>query len=265
MSEPSDETHTASILPGAEPISIVGGATGVLVIHGFTSSPHAMKTVASALGDAGFTVEAPLLPGHGTELAEMLTTDWSDWSTAADEAYAALAARTERVFVAGLSMGGTITLWLAEQHSEVAGIILVNPACPPPGSGAEVLAGLEAMIDAGETLMDAIGSDIADPDASELAYGQTPLAPLVSLFRNGEDVAAAIGSIECPALLLTSPQDHVVPTEHGDYVAENLGGDVERVSLERSYHVATMDFDKDLIAERAVAFVQAQVEAGTSV
>jgi carboxylesterase len=259
MTEPSDETPTADILPGAEPLSIAGDDTGVLVVHGFTGNPQSMRGLAEAFGAAGFTVELPLLPGHGTELAEMLTTDWSDWSAAADAAYKDLAARTERVFVAGLSMGGALTLWLAEQHPEIAGIVLVNPACPAPGSGAELLVGLEAMVDAGTELMDAIGSDIADPDQSELAYGQTPLRPLVSLLRNAEQVAESVGSIECPALLLTSPQDHVVPPEQGDYVAANYGGELERVSLERSYHVATLDYDKDLIVERAVAFVRTQV------
>jgi carboxylesterase len=259
MTEPSDATSSATVLPGAEPMSIEGDDTGVLVVHGFTGNPQSMKGLADAFGEAGFTVELPLLPGHGTELAEMLTTDWSDWSTAIDQAYTDLAARTERVFVAGLSMGGTLSLWLAEQHPEIAGIVLVNPACPAPGSGEELLAGLDAMIEAGQELMDAIGSDIADPDQGELAYGQTPLRPLVSLFRNAEEVAKEIGAISCPALLLTSPQDHVVPPEQGDYVAENYGGELERVSLERSYHVATLDYDKDLIFERAVEFVRSQV------
>jgi carboxylesterase len=256
MTDQTDDVPTAEILPGAEPMSIAGDATGVLVVHGFTGNPQSMRGLAEAFGAAGFTVELPLLPGHGTELAQMLTTDWSDWSGAIDAAYADLAARTDRVFVAGLSMGGTLSLWLAEQHPEIAGIVLVNPACPPPGSGAELLAGLQAMVDAGTELMDGIGSDIADPDQGELAYGQTPLRPLISLFSNAEDVASGIGAIECPALLLTSPQDHVVAPEHGDYVAENYGGELERVSLERSYHVATLDHDRDLIEERAVAFVQ---------
>ena len=256
MTDSTEDTPTAEILPGAEPMSIAGDSTGVLVVHGFTGNPQSMRGLAQAFGDAGFTVELPLLPGHGTELADMLDTDWSDWSGAVDEAYADLAARTDKVFVAGLSMGGTLTLWLAQQHPETAGLVLVNPACPPPGSTAEMVAGLQSMVDAGETLMDGIGSDVADPDQSELAYGQTPIAPLVSLLTNGEEVAKEIGSIECPALLLTAPQDHVVAPEQGDYLAEHYGGAIERVSLDRSYHVATIDYDKELIFERSVEFVR---------
>lgn len=260
MTDAPDATPPAEILPGAEPLSIAGDDTGVLVVHGFTGNPQSMRGLAEAFGAAGFTVELPLLPGHGTELAHMLTTDWDDWSTAVDAAYSDLAGRTERVFVAGLSMGGTLTLWLAEQHPEVAGLVLVNPACPIPGTSGEMLALLDSMVEAGQQLMDGIGSDIADPDVGELAYGQTPIAPLVSLLRNGEEVARGIGSIASPALLLTSPQDHVVAPEQGDHIAEHYGGPLERVSLDRSYHVATLDYDKDLINERAVEFVRAVVE-----
>lgn len=261
MSAPNDPAR-AEILPGAEPLSIEGGDTGVLVVHGFTGNPQSMRGLATAFGDAGFTVELPLLPGHGTELAQMLATDWADWSAAVESAYQELAARTERIVVAGLSMGGTLTLWLAQQHPEIAGIVLINPACPIPGQNAENIAALEAVLAAGDQLMDGIGSDIADPDASELAYGQTPVAPLLSLVRNGEEVARGIGSITCPALLLTSPQDHVVDPSHGDHVAAHYGGPLERVSLDRSYHVATLDYDKDLIIERAVAFVRELLPVG---
>ena len=55
-------------------------------------------------------------------------------------------------------------------------------------------------------------------------------------------------------LLCTSPNDHVVDPGNSDYLAEKVSGPVERVTLERSYHVATQDYDKDLIIERAVAF-----------
>lgn len=250
------EVPVAEILPGAEPMSVPGGPAGALVVHGFTGNPQSMRGLARAFADAGFTVELPLLPGHGTSLGHMLTTSWDDWSAAADAAYADLAARCESVVVAGLSMGGTLTLWLAERHPEIAGIVLVNPACPAPGSGAELIAGLEAMADAGQTLMDGVGNDIADPDATELAYAQVPVRPLVSLMRAGEEVAGRLGEITCPILLMNSPQDHVVPPDNADYVAEHAGGEVERVTLERSYHVATLDHDKGLIEEQAVAFAR---------
>src|SRR6202034_1981733 len=88
---------TAPILPGAEPYSAVGDTRGVLVLHGFTGNPHSVRGLAQALADAGSTVELPLLPGHGTDVADMVPTRWEDWAAAADTAYIALAARCASV------------------------------------------------------------------------------------------------------------------------------------------------------------------------
>lgn len=246
---------TAPIQPGAEPWSHAGGPTGALCLHGFTGNPQSMRPVADALGDAGFTVELPLLPGHGTAVEDMLDVGWKDWTDAVDTAYTQLAARCEQVVVAGLSMGGGLTLWLAAQHPEIAGIICINPAVQPPDP--DMLAMVRSMVDSGErTFQGGIGADIADPDVTELAYGSTPLQPLLSLADGLGDLVPQLGSIRCPLLLLSSRQDHVVDPVQGDFLAQAVAGPVERVHLERSYHVATLDYDRDLVIERSVAFAR---------
>src|SRR5437762_8177816 len=99
------------LMEGAEPFSAVGGPVGVLVCHGFTGNPQSMRGLAEAFAAAGFSVELPLWPGHGTSIDDMLTTGWPDWSAAAEAAYADLASRCGKVVVAGLSMGGTLATW----------------------------------------------------------------------------------------------------------------------------------------------------------
>jgi carboxylesterase len=111
------------------------------------------------------------------------------------------------------------------------------------------------MVDDGETSLPGIGSDIADPDAVESAYPGMPLVPLLSMMAGVREVQENLGRIICPLLLLTSPQDHVVEPVQSDFLAGAVAGPVERVSLERSFHVATLDYDKELIAERTVEFV----------
>ncbi len=224
----------------------------MLVLHGFTGNPQSMRPLAEAVAKAGFTVELPLLPGHGTDLSDMVPTRWSDWSTAAEAAYEALAARCDKVVVAGLSMGGTLTCWLAEHHPEIAGIALVNPQVDPPD--AELRAGLQAMLDAGTESFDAIGSDIKAEGVTESAYSGTPLAALLSLFEGNDGVHAHLGEIHCPVLLLNSREDHVVAPVSGDVLERSVGGHVERIILENSYHVATLDNDAPLIEERVVEF-----------
>ncbi len=244
---------TEPLLPGAEPWSAAGGPAGALCLHGFTGNPSSMRGLAQAFAAAGFSVELPRLPGHGTTVEEMKGTRWADWTAEVEAAYQRLAARTERVVVAGLSMGGSLSLWTAFQHPEVAGQGLVNPATMPQPP--EVMEMVHGMLDEGVDHMPGIGADIADPDVTESAYDETPLRPLASLVEDGlAPLADRYGELTCPLLLLTSPQDHVVDPGNGSFLAETYGGPVERISLERSYHVATLDFDKDLIFDAAVTF-----------
>lgn len=240
------------VLPEAQPLTADGGPAGVLVLHGFTGNPSSMRLIAEACAEAGHAVEMPRLPGHGTTVEDMLTTSWGDWSGEVEAAYGRLAARCERVVVAGLSMGGTLTAWLASRHPEIAGIVLINAAAEP---SPDMRAGLQSMIDAGETVMDGIGSDVADPDVTESAYDKVPLAPLVSMLDAVAELQDSLPQITVPALIMTSPEDHVVAPTASDHLAATLGGPVERVTLERSYHVATIDVDRDLIIERILDFV----------
>jgi len=233
-----------------------GGRSGVLVVHGFTGSPATMRPLADAFVAAGFTVSLPRLPGHGTTIEEMATTGWADWSAEAERAYLELVARCERVVVAGLSMGATLTCWLAARHPEIAGIVIVNAAVRP--YDADTKAFIQAMIDAGDEIAPGIGADIADPESTELAYDGTPLRPLLALAAAIDELQEDLPTITCPALVVNSAVDHVVepPEVVADHVAGLLAGPVERLVLERSYHVATLDYDKDLLAERAVEFAR---------
>ncbi len=244
----------APVMPGAEPFSAAGGPNGVLVVHGFTGNPQSMRGLASAFADAGFTVELPLLPGHGTSIDDMLQTSWDDWSGAAELAFCELESRCDKVVLAALSMGGTLATWLATRHRDVAGLVVVNPAIEPPGDAFVDI--LRATLEQGTTVMPAIGSDVADPNERELAYEGTPVAPLLTLLEAQSALAPQLGEVRCPTLIFTSLNDHVVPPSNSDYLAARVGGPVERVLLERSFHVATLDYERGDIESRAVDFAR---------
>ena len=248
-------------VPGAEAFVHDGGPVGALVLHGFTGNPVTMRPLADAFVAAGFTVSMPRLPGHGTSIEDMATTGWADWTGEVERAYGELAARTDQVVVTGLSMGGTLACWLAGRHPEIAGLVLINAAVKPFDEDSRAF--VQSMIDAGEPIAPGIGADLADPDAHEPAYDGTPLVSLLSLWEAIDQLQAVLPSITCPALVMHSTQDHVVEPakEVADLLAGLLGGPVERLTLERSYHVATLDYDKELVAESAVEFAR-KVTAG---
>jgi carboxylesterase len=251
---------TIVVLEGAEAWSFDGGRAGALCIHGFTGNPGSMRPVAEAFAAAGLSVELPRLPGHGTTVEDMMTTTWADWSAEVEAAYQRLSARTDAVVVAGLSMGGSLTLWSALQHPEIAGIVCINPASQP--QPAELIDMVKGLIAEGTMMMPGIGSDIAEPGVVESAYPGTPLSPLVSFVEDGlAQMCTLYGSISIPMLLMTSPNDHVVEPASCDVLALDYGGEIERISLDRSYHVATLDYDRELIQHKAVEFAK-RVTAG---
>ncbi len=242
----------SAILPGAEPFSAPGGPHGALVLHGFTGTPQSMRGLAEALAAAGFSVELPLLPGHGTSVADMATTGWPDWSAAAEAAYQGLAGRSDAVVVVGLSMGGTLGAWLASRHPDIVGIALVNPQIEPTPPAVRDVLGLAAA--QGVTEAPSIGSDIAQPGGEEVAYDAVPIVCVQSLAEALDELQPHLADIACPVLLFTSPEDHVVPPSSSDALAAAAAGPVERITLAKSYHVATLDYDRHLIEDQTVAF-----------
>ena len=102
---PSHEYPTAPLAVPAAPEKTGGRAIGVLLVHGFTGSPAAMKPWGQSLADQGYAVEVPLLPGHGTRWQDLNSVSWTDWYDEAEAAFERLRESCEAVVVAGLSMG----------------------------------------------------------------------------------------------------------------------------------------------------------------
>ena len=191
----------------------------------------------------------------------MLPTRWEDWSSEAEARFQALAARCDRVAVVGLSMGGALTCWLAERHPHLSGIAVVNPLVHAPDE--EFRSVIRALLEGGTTTVDAIGSDIKREGVTESAYPGTPLAAVLSLFAGADEVETKLADIHCPVLVFSSREDHVVDPVSGDVIVERVSGPVERVWLEDSYHVATLDNDAPLIESRVTAFLSAVFRGGS--
>ena len=180
-----------------------------------------MRGLAEVFANAGFSVELPRLPGHGSTVEDLIPTRWSDWLGAALQTYDDLAARVGKVVVAGLSMGGTLTTAIGLDRPKTAGLILINPAVEPMAP--EVLGLIRQMGEASE-VMPAIGDDIAKPGVTEGGNDATPIQALLSMAEAGNVLAPRLGELSMPVLLLNSPQDHVVaPSAPEFFVAEHPG------------------------------------------
>lgn len=234
---------------------------GVLLLHGLTGSTQSVAGLRAALEAAGFDVEAPMLPGHGTTPDDLADCGWDDWVATAEQAYARLAATGSPVVAAGLSMGGGLAAGVAAAHPDVAGLAVVNPFIDPPAESFRQL--LRQLLAAGERFLPAIGDDIADPEAREVAYDRLPVAALLSMSEGLEKLRPSLADVRCPVLILSSRHDHVVPLVSSDVLAGAVAGPVERVWLERSRHVATLDLDRDELERRIVGFASQVVTAAS--
>lgn len=244
-----------AVMPGAEPFRCEGGKVGVLVCHGFTGSPQSLRPWAEHLAERGLTVSLPLLPGHGTHWRDMNVTRWPDWYSEVDREFRLLSEACEQVFVAGLSMGGALSLHLAAQHGPaVSGLVLVNPAVRMPNA---FMAALLPVVRHAVPSVAGIVDDIAKQGVTEGGYPRTPLHAAHSLARFFRMVERELPRVDQPLLLFRSKVDHVVPAVSSSLVLGRVASsDVEERVLERSFHVATLDHDADQIFEGSVAFIE---------
>ncbi|MZE77946.1 alpha/beta hydrolase [Streptomyces xinghaiensis] len=249
------------VLPGAEPFHHEGGDIGVLLCHGFTGSPQSMRPWADFLAGHGYTVSLPLLPGHGTRWQDMQLTGWQDWYAEVDRGLRGLTARCRQVFVCGLSMGGALALRLAAKHGdEISGIVVVNPVNRVHGLSAYALPVARHLVRTTKGL----ASDIAKGGVQEAAYDRVPLHAAHSLRRFLRLLDAELPQVTQPLLLLHSARDHVVsPADSARILSRVSSTDVTETLLERSYHVATLDYDAERIFQDSHDFIGRLVADGT--
>ncbi len=242
------------LLPGAEPYRHRGGPVAVLLCHGFTGSPQSLRPWAEQLAAAGLTVSLPLLPGHGTRWQDMQVTRWEDWYAEVERELLQLSEECEQVFVAGLSMGGGLALRLAAEHGPlISGVIVVNPSVRSDNPATVLLPAVRHLVPS----LPGVAGDIALEGAVEVGYDRTPLHAAWSLARLWREIQRGLPRVTQPLLLLHSPQDHVVSPANSALVLARISSvDVTERLCERSFHVATLDHDAELIFEQTLGFVQ---------
>ncbi|MDT0264940.1 alpha/beta fold hydrolase [Streptomyces sp. DSM 44915] len=253
------------LLPGAEPFyhRPAGEAqVGVLLCHGFTSTPQSLRPWAEALAASGHHVSLPLLPGHGTRWQELAVTGWRDWYAVLHRELLRLTERCARVVVCGLSMGGSLALRLAaRQPASVSALALVNPALTFPAAKGVALRALRHVVPSAPGLI----GDIASPGSREVGYDRVPLPAADSLRELFSLVRADLPQVTQPLLLMRSTVDHVVPPSDSTLLATSVSSvEVREVPLTESFHVATLDHDAGRIFQETDAFITRLVTRKTA-
>ncbi len=250
---------------GAEPFEFDAGPPACLLLHGFQASPQVFRELGRRLAEAGISSRAPLLPGHGTTVADFARSRAADWAAAGERTYDEMCARygRDQVFVVGFSMGGTVALDLAERRP-VRGLVLMAPFLrvtrkwyypmrPETVTRAACALGWPRVVKN-------LPVDIADVSLRpKLVYvGFTPLPTARSLFDYAGRVRADLPRVSCPVLVFHSPQDRVADFRESQRLLRVIASrDKRLVVLRRSKHLIPMDFDKEQVFAETLAFVRA--------
>lgn len=244
------ETTVTSLVEPAEPAK---PAAGVLLLHGFGGSPNGVRPWGEALAAAGLAVSIPRLPGHGTRWKDLRQTTWADWYAEAEKALTQLRAEHSTVFVAGISLGATLALRLAEQRpNDVAGVVAVNPILTAPAGVPKPL-GLMRFLRRSSA---AVRGDIKKPGGTDVGYDRTSLRAAYSLEQLGQLVTADLGKIRQPVLLATSREDHVVAPADGEAVWSAMSQAAKRrLWFENSFHLVTLDNDAPVLFAESANFI----------
>lgn len=247
---PADFKH-----PNAQPFELEAGDSALLLIHGFTGSPSHMRTVGDAAHAAGFSARGILLPGHGTSIEEMERSDDAQWYAACRTAFEEMRAKYRRVAVGGLSMGGILSLLIAEAF-EPSCVVLFAPALrykratnhlsPVAKRFLRVLNWGEHSYSAEEFLYD-----------YDHGYPGAPVAKVEDMTRLQRSARANLSKITCPALVIQSHRDESVHSSVPEMIMRGVSSQVKEICwVDRSSHVCTIGPDREYVYARVIDFLR---------
>ncbi|RMH66634.1 MAG: alpha/beta fold hydrolase [Calditrichaeota bacterium] len=251
--------NTAKIMPGAEPIYETGGPIGILMLHGFTGTPYEFRELAERCSGKGYTVDVPLLDGHGTKSADINRCHWHDWYGTAKKHLFDLRKKCHTVFVIGQSMGGTLAVHLAA-HYQVEGVVLLAPAYRLKHR-LSFLAPIVAPFWHLKRKQGG-GPDIQNLKSRKVCvcYPKIPIKGVVQLKNMIAHVADDFQDVHIPVLLAHAVQDHTIRFKGSKELYERLSSrDKTFLELNNSFHVLTLDNDKDIVFREIETFIQKRV------
>jgi carboxylesterase len=246
------------VVRGAESFMLAGtNGRALLLLHGSGDTPQTLRYLGERLNAAGYTVHAPLLPGHGRSPSAFTHVSAAAYLTAARDALAALRRTHAWVGVAGLSMGGALAAQLAVHATDVQVLVLLAPYLVPTSSvrwAASTAWGWGLVLPfvggRGE-------SSVHDPlqGAASRAYGVYPPNALRALVATATKGRRALPRVAVPTLVVNSRQDNRIPMALAMHATDALRAPTERHWVAGCGHVITVDYCKDEVVELVLTFL----------
>lgn len=219
-----------------------------------------MRALGEHLNAAGVTVRAPRLPGHGTSWQDLSTRSHEEWSGAVEEAFDELAAKCDEVFLVGLSFGSSLMIDLAaRRRGRVAGLVLLASYVITKDPRRFLAPAIRFVVQS----LPGVGNDIADPEMREIVYERVPTKAAYSMLQFTRRARRALPSVTCPTLIVHARQDHTAHPDNAKVIHNEIGAaDKELVWLDRSYHVITVDLEREEVYDKTLSFIKEHSEHG---
>ena len=228
---------------------IDGNDIGVVLLHGFTATTAEVRLLADYLRGFGYTLAAPLLPGHGTQPAELNKTSWLDWYAAAEAAYLELRGKCTKVFVCGESMGALLALLVASRYPQVDGVIAVAPALQIRGIGLSRIM---------QFFIKFRPKNQAEDNLPWKGYTVYPVRGLAQVAKLQIVVKKELGNITQPLLVFMGGNDASIHPESGKIIIDAVRSfEKELIYMPDSPHVMLLAEDKEVIFQKIHEFIEA--------
>jgi carboxylesterase len=247
-----------------------------LLLHGLAGSPVEMHHLSRSLRHAGFTVHVPAIPGYafGTRPDPFDTGTWEQWVDYAKHALDTLGQRHGRIYVAGLCIGAVLALRLAiERPERIGAMSLISTTLHHDGWATPWYRRLVRV--AGHTplrrrvklherfpyglknprLRERVARAMRTEGSSAAGAEFLPLSGMHQAYRLSGAVQRDIGQVTTPSLVLHAIDDDVASTRSAEFVARNIDtAEVRTVLYRESYHILTMDNDREAVADETIGF-----------
>ena len=225
-----------------------GNPTGILLIHGFTATTTEVRLIGEKLHDAGYTVAAPLLPGHGTHPDDLNRATWQMWLQKVKQFYEMLARECNQVFVVAESMGTLLALALAVEHPEVKGLLLFAPAIKVHKLWLSRLV---------SPFMKYLAKSSEDDGLPWKGYNVYPVQASVEMLKLQKVARRHLSEVTVPTMLFTGEYDTTLTPDAAELVLKKIGSrEKGLIHMSESPHCILLDGELDQAFEDIDTFIK---------
>ncbi|OJX41420.1 MAG: hypothetical protein BGO78_01430 [Chloroflexi bacterium 44-23] len=230
----------------------------VILIHGFTATTVEVRPLAEALFSQGFSISAPLLPGHNTTPEDLNSKKWQDWTDAVIDVFKIYSGQYKHIFIAGESMGGLIALYLASKYPQFKGLLLYSPAIRIKNLR------FSGMIRIFKKFIRKknYGSDdgVKPGELPWKGYRVNPTSAVFQLYKLQKVVEKRLGLIDLPTVIFQGKLDTTIDASGAKFILDEISSqNKELVLLENSGHCVILEKEHKYAFEKSIEFINKQL------